>query len=71
MAEPGGICLSGDAYRQVRGKVEADFEDLGERKVKNLAEPLRVYRIAIKGPSRTAAPAATRLLPLPDRPSRS
>ena len=69
LAEPGGICLSGDAYRQVRGKVEADFEDLGERKVKNLAEPLRVYRIAIKGPSPAPTPAATRPLPLPDKPS--
>ncbi len=69
LAEPGGICLSGDAYRQVRGKVEADFEDLGEREVKNLAEPLRVYRIAIKGSSPAATPAATRPLPLPDKPS--
>ncbi len=69
LAEPGGICLSGDAYRQVRGKVEAGFEDLGEREVKSLAEPLRVYRIAIKGPSPAPTPAATRLLPLPDKPS--
>jgi adenylate cyclase len=69
LAEPGGICLSGDAYRQVRGKVEVDFEDLGDREVKNLAEPLRVYRIAIKGSSPALTPAATRPLPLPDKPS--
>ncbi len=69
MAEPGGICLSGDAYRQVRGKVEANFEDLGERKVKNLAEPLRVYRIAIEGPSSAITPGETKPLPLPDKPS--
>ncbi len=69
MAEPGGICLSGDAYRQVRGKVEANFEDLGERKVKNLAEPLRVYRIAIEGPSSATTPGATKPLTLPDKPS--
>ncbi len=69
LAEPGGICLSGDAYRQVRGKVEADFEDLGEREVKNLAEPLRVYRIAIKGPSPAPTATVTRPLPLPDKPS--
>ena len=31
LAEPGGICLSGDAYRQVRSKIEVDFEDLGKR----------------------------------------
>ncbi|MCH7778499.1 MAG: hypothetical protein IH878_18500, partial [Gemmatimonadetes bacterium] len=59
----------GDAYRQVRGKVEADFEDLGEREVKNLAEPLRVYRIAIKGPSPAPTATVTRPLPLPDKPS--
>ncbi len=44
-AEPGGICLSGDAYRQAKGKVEVEFEDLGERELKNVAEPVRVYRI--------------------------
>jgi TolB-like protein len=69
LAEPGGICLSGDAYRQVRGKVEANFEDLGEREVKNLAEPLRVYRIAIERLSSAAAPRTAGPLPLPDKPS--
>jgi TolB-like protein/class 3 adenylate cyclase/cytochrome c-type biogenesis protein CcmH/NrfG len=79
LAEPGGICVSGDAYRQVRGKVEADFEDLGERELKNLAEPLRVYRVAIERLSsaavtRTAGPEKTGPekigpLPLPDKPS--
>ncbi len=69
LAEPGGIYLSGDAYRQVRGKIEAEFEDLGERKVKNVAEPLRVYRIAIKGLSPALTPAASTPLPLPDKPS--
>ncbi len=46
LAEPGGTCLSGDAYHQVKGKVEADFEDMGEQDLKNVAEPVRVYRIA-------------------------
>ena len=69
LAEPGGTCLSGDAYRQVRGKVEADFEDLGEREVKNLAEPLRVYRIAIGGTSSAPTPAAARPLPVSDKPA--
>ncbi len=45
LAEPGGIDLSDDAYRQVRGKVEADFEDLGERALKNVAEPVRDYQV--------------------------
>ncbi len=69
LAQPGGICLSGDVYRQVRGKVEVDFEDLGEREVKNLAEPLRVYGIAIGAPSSAAAPSTAGPLPLPDKPS--
>jgi len=47
LAEPRGICLSGDAYRQVRGKLDVRFEDLGERRVKNIAEPLRVYRLIV------------------------
>ncbi len=45
LAEPGGICISGDAYRQAKGKVTARFEDMGERELKNLAEPVRAYSI--------------------------
>ena len=68
IAEPGGICISEDAFRQVRGKVEAEFADIGEQSLKNIARPLRVYRI---GPSSateqpTMPPTA---LPLPDKPS--
>ncbi|MEE8144101.1 MAG: adenylate/guanylate cyclase domain-containing protein, partial [Kiloniellales bacterium] len=65
-AEPGGICLSGDAYRQAQGKVEIDFEDLGEHDLKNVAEPVRVYRIAGDGAEATPAKAP---LALPDKPS--
>jgi TolB-like protein len=68
IAEPGGICISDDAFRQVRGKIEVEFADLGEQSLKNIARPLRVYSI---GPSPateqpTNAPTA---LPLPDKPS--
>ena len=45
IAEPGGICISEDAFRQVRGKVEAEFADLGEQSLKNIARPLRVYHL--------------------------
>src|SRR5882762_8573126 len=45
IAEPGGICISDDAFRQVRGKVEAEFADIGEQSLKNISRPLRVYRI--------------------------
>ena len=45
IAEPGGICISDDAHRQVRGKVESTFEDIGSQSLKNIAEPMRVWRI--------------------------
>jgi TolB-like protein/class 3 adenylate cyclase/Tfp pilus assembly protein PilF len=66
IAEPGGICLSEDAYRQLRGKLEIVFEDGGEQQLKNIAEPIRVYRIKLDG---TAAAAAAPPLALPDKPS--
>jgi adenylate cyclase len=44
-AEPGGICVSEAAYRLVRGKVDAAFEDLGQQTGKNLPEPMQVYRV--------------------------
>ncbi len=43
IAEPGGVCLSEDAYRQVRGRVKETFVDLGEKALKNIARPVRVY----------------------------
>jgi adenylate cyclase len=43
VAEPGGICLSEDAYRQVRDKIEVSFADLGEKALKNIARPTRVF----------------------------
>jgi adenylate cyclase len=68
LAEPGGICISDDAFRQVRGKIEAEFADIGEQNLKNIARPLRVYRI---GPSAaTEQPtASSTALPPPDKPS--
>ncbi len=69
LAEPGGICLSGDAYRQGKGKVDVDFEDLGEQVLKNVAEPVRVYRIAGGSSDTGAASPARKPLALPDKPS--
>jgi TolB-like protein/Flp pilus assembly protein TadD len=65
IAEPGGICVSEDAYRQARGRVDAPLEDTGEQRLKNIAHPVRVYRTR---PS-SAAPAAMATLPLPTKPS--
>jgi adenylate cyclase len=45
VAEPGGICVSDDAHRQVRGKVESTFEDMGAQTLRNIAEPIRAWRI--------------------------
>ena len=69
LAEAGGICLSEDAYRQARGKVQAHFEDLGHHELKNVAEPIRAFHIAADaGISRPAAPQEA-ALPLAERPS--
>ena len=46
LAEPGGICLSDDAYRQIRGKFELPCRDLGPQRLKNIVEPVRAWRVA-------------------------
>ena len=73
IAEPGGICISEDAFRQVRGKVDAGFTDIGEQQLKNIVRPLRVYRVRAESPLATPSPPAGEgrvgVLPLPDRPS--
>jgi TolB-like protein/class 3 adenylate cyclase len=68
IAEPGGICISEDAFRQVRGKVATEFADIGEQSLKNIARPLRVYRA---GPTAApeSPPSGPAPLPLPDKPS--
>jgi adenylate cyclase len=45
VAEPGGICLSEDAYRQVRDRIEIGFTDLGEMTLKNIARPIHVFAV--------------------------
>ena len=47
LAKSGGICLSDDAHRQVRGKFDVTFEDAGERQLKNIARPVRVFQVAL------------------------
>src|SRR5216684_8726158 len=68
IAEPGGICISEDAFRQVRGKVETEFADIGAQQLKNIARPLRIYRAQPASAPVSLAPAAA-ALPLPDKPS--
>jgi adenylate cyclase len=71
LAEPGGICISGTVFDQVKGKLDLSFDDLGTQEVKNIAEPVRVYRIAV-GPNADTElePRTTDTDPLlPDKPS--
>jgi adenylate cyclase len=56
LAEPGQVYLSQSLFSHVRGKVALAFDDLGERSLKNMAEPVRVYRVA--GISEPAGPGA-------------
>src|SRR6516164_6009095 len=68
--EPGGVYLSDDAYRQVRGKTSLAFDDLGERSLKNIDRPVRLYAVRSTSFSAEAAPAVgEKPLPLPDKPS--
>jgi TolB-like protein/rhodanese-related sulfurtransferase len=49
LAEPGGICVSRTVFDHIKGKVDLDFEDLGKREVKNIAEPVTVHRAVLDG----------------------
>jgi adenylate cyclase len=65
IAEPGGICISDDAYRQVQGKISTEFTDIGEQKLKNIIRPVRVYQVQVDAVgSREKLPP-----PLPEKPS--
>jgi TolB-like protein len=65
IAEPGGICVSESSYQQVRDKLTIPFEDMGEQQLKNIARPVRVFRVRLSGTATSARPA----LALPDKPS--
>jgi adenylate cyclase len=74
IAEPGGVCISDDAQRQIRGKVDIAFEDIGLQTLKNIAQPMRAWRMQIGDISASVAPnkvspASSQPLALPDKPS--
>ena len=48
LAEPGGVCISGTAYDQVKNRLPLGFQALGEQVVKNITEPVRVYRVLME-----------------------
>jgi len=60
VAEPGGVCISGGAYEQVRDRLKESFVDLGETQLKNIVRPVRVYAVKIRpvGVTRALAPPA-------------
>ncbi len=67
LADAGGVFVSNTVHDHVRDRLPFAFEDLGEQQVKNIARPVRVYRVReVTGTPKTAAPPA---LPLPDKPS--
>ena len=74
IAEPGGVCMSDDAYRQVRGKVEIACDDMGQQSLRNIAEPMRAWRVRLTGQTPSAVKSGLvmsqpQVLPPPDKPS--
>jgi TolB-like protein len=70
LAEPGGICVSRVVRDQVRDKLGFAFEDMGEQQVKNIARPVRAYRVRDVGAAAKSSLASGQsALPLPDKPS--
>jgi adenylate cyclase len=63
IAEPGGICLSGKVYDEVTGRVDLAYQDMGEQHFKNIARPVRVYRVQLDSLASSVAPG------LPDKQS--
>jgi class 3 adenylate cyclase/ABC-type uncharacterized transport system substrate-binding protein len=51
LAEPGGICISARVFEDADGRVDADFEELGEQSLKNIDRPVRVYNVRVEPPS--------------------
>ena len=69
VAQPGAICLSEDAYRQVKARLDLAVTDLGPTHLKNIAEPVRTYLVQVGPPAPAKPRAEDKPLALPDRPS--
>jgi len=74
IAEPGGVCISDDAQRQIRGKVDIAFDDMGLQTLKNIAEPMRAWRMQVGFALAAALPkdvpdGSGHAPALPDKPS--
>ncbi len=72
LAEPGGMCISGKVYEEVRDRIDIAFEDMGEQRLKNIDRPVRVWQWVADAPALATAARqgiAGAPLPLPDKPS--
>ncbi|MEA2896392.1 MAG: adenylate cyclase, partial [Bradyrhizobium sp.] len=74
IAEPGGVCISDDAHRQIRGKVDFSYNDLGLQTLKNITEPMRAWRMRLGSDALSLLPlnpsaVLVHALALPDKPS--
>ncbi|MGO9360204.1 MAG: adenylate/guanylate cyclase domain-containing protein [Xanthobacteraceae bacterium] len=74
IAEPGGVCISDDAHRHIRGKVDIVFDDMGPQALKNITEPMRAWRCQINANASSAAPTKSSVeiiqpLAITDKPS--
>jgi adenylate cyclase len=65
IAEAGGICISGKVYEEINGRIDLACLDIGEQQLKNIARPVRAYRVRLDGIAPTATPAPA----LPTKPS--
>ena len=73
IAEPGGVCISDDAHRQIRGKVDFAYNDMGLQKLKNITEPMRAWNMRLGSDAISLLPLVSSSVPvplaLPDKPS--
>jgi len=69
LSDPGGICISGAVFDQVEGKIDLNFDDLGAQEMKNIAKPMRVYRVRFDETGSAKGVSASDSLTLPDKPS--
>ena len=60
IAEPGGVCISDDAHRHIRGKVDIVFDDMGPQALKNITEPMRAWRCQINARANASSAAPTK-----------
>ena len=74
IAEPGGVCISDDAHRQIRGKVDFSYNDMGLQTLKNITEPMRAWHMRLGSDAISLLPLNSSAVPahalaLPDKPS--